>query len=248
MNIRLLAIAGLLSAACFSSCKKDDNPPVATQGKVTVSVANEVDGVPVVFGPMNYTNASGNKYGVDVLKYYISHFTLVKADGSERVYKNHELIDASLPETPSFTLDSVQNGDYTAVKFYLGVDFEHNHTGAQEGDLDPMNGMIWTWSTGYMFFKHEGNFKDSAGGSRTLVFHFGADDYLPTITVPISKLTVAGNARKLFLKFNLNSVYTSPHTINFNDDNSRMSGIGDEMWMYMMQKNLADAFQFDKAE
>jgi hypothetical protein len=185
-----------------------------------------------------------------MLKYYVSNFSLVRADGSEQRFNNYELIDAAKPETLSFSLDSVMNGEYTAVKFMLGIDSVRNHTGAQDGDLDPVHGMIWTWNTGYIFYKHEGNFRDSTGATKPLVFHLGIDGAQNSITVPITKLAVAGNARKLFLDFDLNSAYTSPvSNMNFNFDNNRMSTVQDDFfWIYAMKKNLEDAFHYNKAE
>jgi hypothetical protein len=246
MNLLRPLAACLLCTALLPSCKKND--AVAPCGKVTVSFANEVDGQPLVLGPMNYTNAAGNKYGVDILKYYISNFTLVKADGSEKNFGTHELIDAGDPASLSFAMDSVLNGDYTSVKFLLGVDYEHNHTGDQEGDLDPIHGMIWTWNTGYTFFKHEGNFVDANGDTQPLVFHYATDRAVTAITLPISTLSIAGDARKLFLKLNLNSAYSSPNDIDFNIDNHRQSEHTEALWMDNMQANFADAFQYDHAE
>ena len=105
-----------------------------------------------------------------MLKYYVSNFTLVKADGSETNFKNYQLLDASEPSSLTFALDSVLNGEYTSVKFLIGVDSSRNHTGVQDGALDPVHGMIWSWNTGYIFFKHEGNFKDSTGTTRPLIY------------------------------------------------------------------------------
>jgi hypothetical protein len=252
MKLLQFVAVGLLASMLFTSCKKEDDKgdPIADPyGKLTVSIANEIDGQPLVFGPMSYTNASGNKYSVDLLKYYVSNFTLVKADGSETNFKNYQLIDASVPSTLSFTLDSVLNGEYTSVKFFLGVDSVRNHTGVQEGALDPVHGMIWTWNTGYIFFKHEGFYQDSTGATRTIVFHLGTDDALTSITVPITKLAIAGNSRKLFLDFNLNSAYTSAvGNMDFNFENFRMSGRDDFFWIRDMKSNLADAFSYNKAE
>ena len=254
MKLLHFVAIGMLSSVLFASCKKettDPAPKVDPYGKLTVSFANEIDGQPIVLGPMNYTNTAGNTYSVDMLKYYVSNFTLVKADGSETNFKNYALLDASVPSTLSFTLDSVLNGEYTAVKFLLGVDSARNHTGAQEGALDPVHGMIWTWNTGYIFFKHEGNFKDSTGATQPLVFHLGTDNALTAITVPITKLAVAGNSRKLFLDFNLNSAYATSTGayMNFNFDNNRMSSDRDDIfWIHSMKAMLADAFSYNKAE
>jgi hypothetical protein len=244
---RLFLVAAITVA--LASCNKKDSDSVAPYGKMTISFSNEVDGQPINMGPLSYTNAAGNNYSVDLLKYYITNVTLVKEDGSEKNFHNYQLIDASNPATLSFTLDSVASASYTSVKFNLGVDSLHNHTGAQEGALDPANGMIWTWSTGYIFFKHEGYYKDSSGATKSLIFHYGTDIALASITVPITKMVVAGDTRKLKLKFDLNSVYTSPSTINFNIDNSHMSTSRDDLfWINAMRGNFSDAFSYSGAE
>jgi hypothetical protein len=180
----------------------------------------------------------------------VSNFSLVRADGSEQHFKNYELIDAAKPETLSFSLDSVINGEFTAVKFMLGIDSGRNHSGAQDGDLDPVHGMLWTWNTGYIFYKHEGNYITSAGDTSTVVLHLGTDDAQTSVTVPITKLSVAGNTRKLFLGFDLNSAYTSSvSNMDFNTDNFRMSSDRDDFfWIYSMKTNLKDAFHYNKAE
>ena len=50
-----------------------------------------------------YTNAAGNVYQVDLLKYYLSHFTLIKSDGTEYNLNNHELINAEVDTTCQFS-------------------------------------------------------------------------------------------------------------------------------------------------
>lgn len=244
----------LITLPAVSSCNKGGEEPVtpiAAKGKVVVNFSNEVDGQPITSLNMGSlrTNGAGNQYNIALLKYYVSNFTLVKEDGSETNFKNYKLIDGSDASTGQFTLDSVANGNYTSVKFYLGVDAARNHTGAQDGDLDPINGMIWTWNTGYIFFKHEGQYKDNSGQMQSLVFHYGTDPALATITVPVTKFEVSGNTKNLFLKFNLNSLYTSPANIDFNVDNNHQSDrASDAPWIATMKSNVADAFSFDKVQ
>ena len=244
-----------LAALSIASCKKDSNsattpePQPDPYGKVAVSFANEVDGQPLQMGSTLYSNANGNQYNVSLLKYYVTNFTLVKNDGTETNFKTYKLIDGSDTTSGKFTLDSVANGTYTSVRFYLGVDSTRNHTGAQDGDLDPIHGMIWSWSTGYIFFKHEGQYKNSSGTMKPLLFHLGTDAALTSITVPVTPFEVRGNSRSLFLKFNLNSLYTSPVNMDFNVDNNHQSTAStDRRWIEQMQGNLADAFLFDKVQ
>ena len=93
-------------------------------------------------------------------------------------------------------------------------------------------------------------FITSAGDTSTIVFHLATDDAQTSVTVPITKLSVAGNTRKLYLGFDLNSAYTSSvSNMDFNTDNFRMSSDRDDFfWIYAMKTNLKDAFHYNKAE
>jgi hypothetical protein len=244
-------LRSLMAPAVFmllaASCKKDDPKPapivVSPVGNVQVSFTNTVGTDALVTGPVRYTNAAGNRYSVDVLKYYVSHFTLVRDDSTEVRSAGHELIDQADSSSRHFTLDSIPNGKYMAVRFYLGVDGDHNHSGAQEGDLDPVHGMIWTWSTGYMFFKHEGSFLDSTGATKSLFYHFGTDKALSSITIPLNAMELKGDTRSINLRFDLNALYAGPPAFEFNVDNNRMSTSKDDIyWLVQIRNNLAGAF------
>lgn len=239
-------------AICFiSACKKgEDAAPTgksedtASVGKVRVNILNKIGQDSIQFGAIRYVNAVGNRFSVSMLKYYISNFSFVKADGTVINMGNHKLIDASDPTNATFTLDSLPNGEYTSVRFLLGVDSAHNHSGAQEGDLDPVKGMIWTWNTGYIFFKHEGNYIDANGDTKTIVFHLGTDEALTPIAIPLS-LNVRGNSKTITIAFNLASAYTSPADINFNVDNNHMSTARSDIpWIGAMSSNLSNAFYY----
>lgn len=249
--LSIVTITGILAT---SGCKKDENttPPTVntgTHGQLNVRIANVVGSEAVAFGGTPYTNAAGNRYGVSILKYYISHFSLIKADNSVLNSGNHELIDAEDSTTCKFTIDSIPNGTYTKVRFFLGVDTGNNHTGLREGDLDPSFGMIWNWKTGYIFLKHEGYFIDSTNTSQILVYHLGTDNALATIDVPVTAFEVKGNNHTLSLKFDLNRMYASPAKINFNGNNARQStDFADFGWIRDMKENAPNAFLFDKIQ
>ena len=93
------------------------------------------------------------------------------------------------------------------------------------------------------------NYKNAAGNTRSLVFHYGTDKALVPITIPIPKLTVAGKGGNIHLKFNLNSVYTSPTDIDFNVDNFHQStDAGDIFWIGEMKDNIGDAFSYERVD
>ncbi len=253
LSIAKIVVPFAFVAAMFPvGCKTKDKTtttdvvPVSNYGSITVNMSNEVDGQKIALGAINYTNSSGNRYSVDVLKYYISYFTLIRDDNTEFNFMNHKLIDASDTSTCHFSMDSLPNGSYTSVRFYLGVDSSHNHTGLQEGDLDPLHGMIWNWFTGYIFFKHEGKFMTDTGNSFVL-YHYGTDTARTIVTIPITKFQVAGDKHTLNLKFNLNALYNSPNQVDFVGNNSHQSAdFSDQKWIKTLRQNFPQAFTFDK--
>ncbi len=237
---------GMLLIAFFSCKKKDSN--VSSTGTLIVKIENQVNGQTIAMTGLNYTNAAGNQYSVSMLKYYLTNFVLTKSDGSTFAANNYTLIDASDANKKSFTIDNVPNGTYTSAKFFIGVDASRNHTGVQDGDLDPMYGMIWTWNTGYIFFKHEGLYKDTSGATQALVFHYGTDAALATAQTSIS-VDVEGNSKTIYLEFNLNNLYKSPNPINFNQYNYQQSSTAaDSIWIVKLKANFANTFSFDRAE
>ena len=55
----------------------------------------------------------------------------------------------------------------------IGVDSARNTSGAQLGALDPANSMFWSWNSGYIFVRMEGNSPQSTQPYNKLQFHIG---------------------------------------------------------------------------
>lgn len=101
-----------------------------------------------------YTNSFGESYTVQKFKYYITQVQLLDStDMSVQFFPdNYFLIDAGDTGTQRITIPlSIKH--LTSISFVIGVDSSANVSGAQEGTLDPGNGMFWTWNTGYIYMK-----------------------------------------------------------------------------------------------
>jgi hypothetical protein len=59
----------------------------------------------------------------------------------------------------------------------LGVDSTTQVSGAYGGALDPMNDMYWSWQSGYINFKIEGEFGDYDRGEQEFSYHLGGYQY-----------------------------------------------------------------------
>jgi hypothetical protein len=82
------------------------------------------------------------------------------------------LIDAKKTENV-ISFDNIDCGRYMSISFDLGVDSIDNCSGAQDGALDPLNDMFWTWNSGYVFFKLEGNSPNSNADLNRIQLHLG---------------------------------------------------------------------------
>lgn len=208
-------------------------------GVVRFEFENYVDAAPLQLGPLSFSNQAGNVYSIDLLKYYISNVRFFNQGSEVYAAPNYELIDAAVPTSLNFDMP-VPIGSFDEVRFLLGVDSARNYSGAQNGELDPVYGMFWDWSTGYIYFKHEGQFIDSTGATQPLVYHFGA---LPALREhPFSAVfaVAAGQTRTIRFRFNLNKLYRAPNIVDFNGNNIHSGGAN---WITTIRENFQDAFQ-----
>lgn len=158
----------------FASCKDeeiDDSELGVRNVKIEflhkAGVQNFTIGTP-------YTNSFGESYTLNRFQYYISNVALLKTTTNQlgKEMESYHIIDAGNASSSTFNFD-VNKGDYNALVFYVGVDSLRNVSGAQTGALDPLNGMFWTWNSGYIMAKMEGSSPASTEPSNELVYHIG---------------------------------------------------------------------------
>ncbi len=120
-----------------------------------------------------YKNALNQDFAVTKFKYYIANIALSRKEGKPVKYNNYFLIDEEKPGSKKVVLENIPDGEYVSVNFTIGVDSIYNCSGAQSGALDPINGMFWTWNTGYIFMKLEGSSEFSSAPNALLEYHIG---------------------------------------------------------------------------
>ena len=120
-----------------------------------------------------FTNSFNEPFSVFQLKYYISNISFTDIAGKEnKVVDSYFLIDEQNADSKIFTVKT-SSQTISAVNFYIGVDSLRNVSGVQTDALDPMNGMFWTWSTGYIMAKFEGTSPVSKAPMNRISFHIG---------------------------------------------------------------------------
>lgn len=158
----------MLFLTCIA-CKKEKQE----QGNIQVSFKSVVNGAPLVLNTGSYTNANGETFNVTTFKYYISNISLIKMDNSQlRIPDTYFLVDESAAASKTISFKAPA-GEYRGITFKIGVDSVRNVSGAQTGALDPVNGMFWSWNSGYIMAKMEGTSPASAEAGHALTFHIG---------------------------------------------------------------------------
>lgn len=216
LKIQFTLLIGLL---VMVSCKPEKNPVIG-YGKVSFQMSHSKNGG--LFSLQNdpvYKNAAGNLFAFSSFKYYLSNIVLVKKDGNEVPLNNYQLIDISKPESQTFSFDNITNGEYSGIKFLIGVDSLANSTGDHTGALDPANGMDWGWNFGYRFVLVEGKYKANDTASLTsFSYHIGRNPNLVSIKLD-NGFTMNDDQRSITLNFDMEKLFSNPNIWDISKSN-----------------------------
>lgn len=223
--IKFLTIAAV-SLSVFSSCSKKEDPSVSSSDTTSVYLEffNKVGGSELNLDNEWYKNAHGDSFTVSKFNYYISNIVLIGADGTSdytEANSYHLVEHSSDASLMAFDLVDVPTGNYSAISFMIGVDSLHNVSGAQDGDLDPAKGNFWSWNTGYIMLKFEGNSPQAPTTDGKLTFHCGGfsgdNNVLKTQTLTFSDVleVKASRTPHIHLQADVLSLFASPNEIDF---------------------------------
>jgi hypothetical protein len=148
----------------LNSCKKNTTEPIDTDPITSKSVEISVkhnwadESNALVLGQDYLHPVTDESFNFQTCNYYLSNFQFRKPDGTWWSHPfSYNLVRVTDNPIYNFSLPEVPLGTYNAVRFLIGVDSAKNVSGAQAGDLAPSNAMFWSWSTGYIMIKLEGN-------------------------------------------------------------------------------------------
>jgi hypothetical protein len=139
---------------------------------------------------------------IETLKFYLSNIEIEFADKSKiKPHKNYHLIDIEKPNSLLIPITKRENKIISKVTFHVGIDSITSVSGALGGDLDPINGMYWTWQSGYINMKIEGKSNSCKTRKNQFQFHLGGylkPNYaLRKIEIPIQKNQIPNGEIKI---------------------------------------------------
>ena len=115
---------------------------------------------------------------IEVFKCYISNLKIETANGqvlncSPDVFLL-TLSDSNATQTIEIQTDADEQSLVgCSILFDLGLDSQLNTSGAMTGALDPLNGMFWTWQSGYIHLKIEGHSLKASDNQMGFEYHLG---------------------------------------------------------------------------
>lgn len=261
-KISRLALLTLLPF--FLACNKDEDTTSGSTGggntntetgpgTVTVDIANTSGMVNVdETGATSYVNSSNETFTVTMLKYYLSNCELFNDTGFYSVPDSYFLVDEADAASTKLELPSIPEGYYKGLRFMIGVDEDKYNEltplnpASITGPLDPVNGMIWTWSTGYIHFKIEGTYGGSSAiynyhiggmngpyaGQRMVEIYFGGDS-LHVAGNHEAQIHMRADVQKIFSGSTTISIAAAPTIMTVNQNAARVAD------------NYATMFEFD---
>lgn len=179
-----LFLLAIIASTIVISCKKNDSEPAPNPnvtGSLEVEFENFVGTQKFAFGT-SYTNPNTNEsFTPTMLRYFVSNIELKTSTGTVFTIPQNDsyfLIDQEKPESLKFTLNGIPEGDYNEISFTIGVDSLRNTkpVGERTGNLDisgTAQGMYWSWNSGYIFVKFEGDSPQSAAADKKYRYHIG---------------------------------------------------------------------------
>lgn len=162
---KIVAIATL--SLLIVSCEKDEEI-ISGTGSLKLEFDNAFGNNDLILNTQSNTSSNNEVLKVSKLKYIISNIVLTKEDGTTFTYPKSEsyfIVDEATAASLIAELENVPAGNYTKVKFGIGVDKAQWELGATgQGDLltnAQEAGMMWSWTAGYKFVNFEGTFTSS---------------------------------------------------------------------------------------
>ena len=238
-----LCVVGISAVSSFST-------PVEV-AKLNISIEHFAGTSLLDLDNGEYKNALGQAFTVSRFRYYLSNIKLKNANGSDFETKEYFLVDETETDSKKLILTNVPEGHYNSISFVVGVDSTHNCSGAQSGALDPVNGMFWTWNTGYIFLKLEGHANTSTSPGHIFEYHIGGyaapNNCIRRVTLQLgsSGLNIEkGKVNNLLLKADILNILKGPKTVDF----SKLSSVTDFHNATTIADNYADMFSIKGAQ
>ena len=226
-------------ALAFASCSDDDNAvkDVSGTGSVGIEFDNAYGDNDLILLSQANTTSNNEVLKISTVKYIVSNIVLTKTDGTTFTYpksQSYFIVDETDVNSHVLDLTNVPAGDYTKIRFGIGVDQAQFNLGASgQGDflaIAQAEEMLWSWSAGFKFIAFEGLFTSPTVATATpFMVHTGQTgtsyNYTEiTLDMPTKALVRSTITPVVHIVADLSKVIDGTNKIKLSDNNE--SGMG----------------------
>lgn len=231
MKTKFLIVLTLMFFLMFTFCNRETPFKEEPKGKISFKFEHLMNGVPVKYDTLCYTNEAGNTFMINQIQYFISDIKLHNTNGKEYTLNDfYHYVDKDIPASliwmPS---DSIPVSTYDKIIFTFGFSVEKNKSGMFVNA--PESNMEWPdmLGGGYHYMKINLKFEDSTQYLQNFNFHLGIGqnyDVSGNVTgfvnnsfevlIPNIKFDIEKNKTKTIkLNMNIENWFKSPNKLNF---------------------------------
>ncbi len=191
--------------ACFSLVEPLASPQLPELTALDLGIQFTYRGVAIDLGAGH--SLGRDSVHIEVFRCYLGNLVLLAGDRPVgRAEKPRALVDAAVSESLRLRFSGPGDELPDRLEFDLGVDSLTNVSGVFGGDLDPTNGMYWSWQSGYINLKIEGTSPACPARHHRFQFHAGGYRAPHATTQRISLPIRPGAGRELVLEIALDEI------------------------------------------
>ncbi|MGA0899870.1 MAG: MbnP family protein [Luteolibacter sp.] len=214
-----------------------------------ITIEPVFNGEPLRLDSLSYDTAARETLSVTRLSYLLSGFALEGDDGRwTEIPETIAWIDATSRRN-SVLLENIPPGKFRALRFHIGPDPKANAADVTRfpatHPLNPnLNGLHWTWQTGYIFMAIEGHYRAGNSAFKGYAHHLARDPNRTRITLP-APLDLTHDAGAL-LHLDIATLLNAPRPLSFEKDGSATHSRDGDPIAAVLVANLPGAFRVNR--
>jgi len=224
-KLSFLALIVAVATSCEPETTNVVDPPASDDRVLAIEMQYAFDNQNLVMNQIGFSTAN-NTVGFSNIQHFLSDLKLKKADGSWLSVGGYGLLSPTTEAKASFSFQDVPKGIYEGIQFTIGVDSIANHTDPSvwpnDHALSIMVGgsMHWTWNSGYIFIKVEGQYEEPGSSPGGFAYHLGRDDLKVVYSQEGINLNLQENNGTAVFRMDLKKFFDQPNSFTISPETS----------------------------
>ena len=198
---------------------------------------------PANFDSLAHVSDTQQRLSITRLDFLLSEISVKSAAGEWLALKDWSAYLSLRESRTGFTLKGLPDGNYTAIKFNVGLPPVTNKADATKFPAGhPLNPAVttlwWGWTGGYVFLAIEGAWRRTDGSMSGYSFHVATDKHLMEVELPCD--LKAERPRAMKIEVDAGVILSG---VTFKDDESSTHSRGDDPLAELLDRNIRRAFR-----